>query len=191
MKIGLCVGHSRLGDQGAYTSGEYILSEWDFNHDLVRRINQTLKRVYGWNLGVDYAIYDQYPCRSYTGAINYIARKMECDGVTAAVELHFNAATPSANGHEWLHWHTSSGGKRLATALKDQMEGIYPDMKSRGLKPRVSRQRGSAFLRKTKCTAVIAEPFFGSNAAEWRMINNDRGRLAGVYAKALVGFAKG
>ena len=191
MKIGLCVGHSRLGDQGAYTSGEYILSEWDFNRDMVRRIGQTLKRVHGWDLGNEYSIYSRYPCSSYSGAVNYISRKLACDGVTAAVELHFNAATPSAKGHEWLYWHTSRGGKRLATALKDQMEADYPDMKSRGLKPRVSRQRGSAFLRKTKCTAVIAEPFFGSNAGEWRMINNNRGRLAGVYASALVKFATG
>ena len=191
MKIGLCVGHSRLGDQGAYTTGEYGLSEWDFNRDMVRRIAQSLSNNYGWASGGDYAIYDSYPARSYTGAINYISRKMRDEGITAAIELHFNSASPSASGHEWLYWPTSNGGKLLATTLRDEMEEAYPDMKSRGIKPRGPRQRGSAFLRKTHCYSVIAEPFFGSNAEEWAMINHDRGKLAGVYARALTKFVDG
>ena len=188
MKIGLCVGHSRLGDQGAYTTGDNILSEWDFNRDLVRHIGHLLSNEHGWAIGEDYAIYDHYPAQSYTGAISYIARKMRDDEVTAAIELHFNSATPSAKGHEWLYWPTSVGGKRLATALRDEMEKSYPDMKSRGLKERGPRQRGSAFLRKTHCPAVIAEPFFGSNAEEWQMINDNKGKLAGVYARAITNF---
>ena len=191
MKIGLCVGHSRLGDQGAYTYGEYVVSEWDFNRDLVRRIGHVLSNRHGWASGNNYVIYDKYPAQSYTGAINYIARTMREDEVTAAIELHFNSASPSAKGHEWLYWPTSVGGKRLATALRDSMEESYPDMASRGIKPRGPRQRGSAFLRKTHCPAVIAEPFFGSNEAEWRMINDNRDKLAGVYARAIIKFTGG
>lgn len=189
MKIGLAVGHSRLGDQGAYSHGEYIVSEWDFNRDLVRRIGHLLSNTHGWASGDDYAIYDQYPARSYTGAINYLARKLKEDAVDAVIELHFNAASPSASGHEWLYWHSSSGGERLAEALRDEMEEAYPDMKSRGIKPRGPKQRGSYLLRKVPPYAVIAEPFFGSNADEWRMINNNRGKLAGVYARAIVNYA--
>ena len=188
MKIGLCVGHSRLGDQGAYTHGEYVVSEWDFNRDLVRRIGHLLSNKHGWAIGEDYAIYDHYPARSYSGAIGYISRKLREDEVTAAIELHFNAATPAAKGHEWLYWPTSAGGKRLATVLRDSMERSYPDMASRGIKERGPRQRGSAFLRRTHCYSVIAEPFFGSNVKEWRMINDNRDKLAGVYAHALTNF---
>ena len=188
MKIGLCVGHSRLGDQGAYTTGDNILSEWDFNRDMVRRVGHLLSNEHGWAIGDDYVIYDHYPARSYSGAISYIARKMQEDGVTAAIELHFNSATPAARGHEWLYWPTSRGGQQLATALRDSMERSYPDMKSRGIKARGPRQRGSAFLRKTHCPAVIAEPFFGSNEKEWHMINDSRDKLAGVYAHALTNF---
>ena len=126
MKIGLAVGHSRLGDQGAYTSGEYIVSEWDFNRAMVRRIGHLLSNTCGWAIGDDYTIYDQYPARSYTGAINYLARKLKEDAVDAVIELHFNSARLSASGHEWLYWHTSRGGKRLATALRDEMEASYP-----------------------------------------------------------------
>ena len=99
MKIGLAVGHSRLGDQGAYSHGEYIVSEWDFNRDMVRRIAHVLSNTHGWAIGGDYVIYDHYPARSYSGAINYLARKLKEDGVDAVIELQFNSATPSASGH--------------------------------------------------------------------------------------------
>ena len=91
MKIGLAVGHSRLGDQGAYTTGEYVLSEWDFNRDMVRRIAHVLN--------VDHRIYDTYPAKSYAGGINYLSRKLIEDDIDAVIELHFNSASPSAKGH--------------------------------------------------------------------------------------------
>ena len=190
MRVGLAVGHSRLGDQGAYTTGDHTLSEWDFNRDLVRRIGHLLSNNHGWASGGDYVIYDQYPYKSYTGGINYLARKLIEDNIDAVIELHFNSASPSASGHEWLYWHTSRGGKTLAALLRDEMEEAYPDMISRGAKPRKPRQRGSAFLRKTHCYAVIGEPFFGTNVDEWRSINHSRGKLAGVYARALTKFTQ-
>tara|TARA_R110002020_G_scaffold60496_18_gene163869 strand:+ start:1278 stop:1835 length:558 start_codon:yes stop_codon:yes gene_type:complete len=185
MKIGLAVGHSRLGDQGAYSVGEYVLSEWDFNRDLVRRVASPLKGK------VDFVIYDQYPVKSYTAGINYLAKKLKEDQVDAVIEFHFNSAGPKSTGHEWLYWHSSKQGSRLAYALRDEMSEAYPDLASRGAKPRVAKQRGSYFLRKVSPPAVIAEPFFGSNADEWRMINNNRGKLAGVYARAIKKYAEG
>tara|TARA_R100000963_G_C4630763_1_gene95916 strand:+ start:95 stop:643 length:549 start_codon:yes stop_codon:yes gene_type:complete len=181
--IGICVGHSRRGDEGAYSSGEYVVSEWDFNRDLARRISHLLY--------APHKIYSDYKARSYTTGIKNVAREMKEDGVTAAVELHFNSATPSAQGHEWLYWHSSAGGQKLANVFKDKMELAYPEMKSRGAKPRVPKQRGATFLRKTHCVAVIGEPFFGSNVDEWHMINNSRDKLARVYSSALFEFAHG
>ena len=185
MKIGLAVGHSRKGDEGAMTSREsgYSISEFMFNSDLVRRIAPALT--------MDYVIYNDYKDPTYVGAIDYLAQKLIDDEVDAVVELHFNSATPQAEGHEWLYWHASKGGSKLAYALKEEMEKSYPDMKSRGAKPRAAKQRGSYFLRKVRPIAVIAEPFFGSNCEEWMMINNNRGKLAGVYARALNKFADG
>jgi len=181
--IGICVGHSREGDEGAYSTGEYVVSEWDFNRDIARRISHVLE--------VPFKIYDNYKARSYTTGIRNVAREMKEDGVSVAVELHFNSASPSASGHEWLYWHSSVGGQKLANLFKDKMELAYPDMKSRGAKPRVPRQRGSTFLRKTHCVAVLGEPFFGSNLDDWRIINNNRGKLARVYAEALTAFVHG
>ena len=185
MKIGLVVGHSRLGDQGAYSSGEYVLSEWDFNRDLVRRVATPLKGE------VDFVIYDQFPVKTYSAAIKYLANKLDEDGVDAAIEFHFNSASPQASGHEWLYWYTSKKGSELAYLLRDEMEEAYPDLPSRGAKPRVAKQRGSGMLRGVRPPIVIAEPFFGSNVDEWRMINNNRGKLAGVYARAIKKYAEG
>lgn len=181
--IGICVGHSRKGDEGAYSSGNYVVSEWDFNRDLARRIAHILY--------VSHKIYDDYKARSYTTGIKNVAREMKEDGITTAVELHFNSASPSAQGHEWLYWHSSANGGKLANLFKDKMELAYPEMKSRGAKPRVPRQRGAAFLRETHCTAIIGEPFFGSNVDEWNKINDNRDKLARVYADALTEFAHG
>ncbi len=71
------------------------------------------------------------------------------------------------------------------------MEEAYPDMKSRGAKPRGPKQRGSYLLRKVPPYAVIAEPFFGSNVREWELINDSRDKLAGVYARSAIKFAEG
>ena len=61
MKIGLAVGHSRKGDEGAVTTREsgYSISEFMFNSDLVRRVAKGLR--------VDYVIYDDYKEPDYVG----------------------------------------------------------------------------------------------------------------------------
>mgnify|MGYP003143506677 CR=1 FL=1 len=175
--IGICIGHSRRGDKGAYTTPPDSISEYDFNKALVPLIVPYLE--------VPYRVYDDYQASSYVGAVNFISRKLKEDGATACVELHFNAASPSANGHEWLYWETSTGGKRLAKSFKDTMDTEYPELVSRGAKSRTHRQRGSLFLRKTPCYACIAEPFFGSNSTDVGVIMSDLSRLASVYAEGI------
>jgi|TARA_R110000824_G_scaffold51312_1_gene143211 N-acetylmuramoyl-L-alanine amidase len=178
--IGLAIGHSRRGDNGAYTVGANSISEHSFNSELVPLITPHIK--------VPYKIYDDYNATSYVGAMNYVSRKMREDNVDACIEFHFNAATPTATGHEWLHWETSSGGKRLATKLKEAMVEEYPDLRSRGVKPRSKGHRGALFLRTTPCYACIAEPFFGSNVGDVSLIRTNTDRLAKVYANGINNF---
>jgi N-acetylmuramoyl-L-alanine amidase len=178
--IGLAIGHSRRGDSGAYTVGRPSVSEKKFNTQLLPLITPKLK--------VPYVIYDDYKASSYVGAMKSVARKMKEDNVDACIEFHFNAAGPKATGHEWLHWETSRGGKRLATKLKEAMDFAYPDLASRGVKPRSKGHRGALFLRKTPCYACIAEPFFGSNISDVELIQSDLNRLAKVYAKGINDF---
>jgi hypothetical protein len=178
--IGLAVGHSRRGDSGAYTVGPDSVSEYGFNTNLLPLITPLLK--------VPYRIYDDYKASSYVGAMTFLSNKMREDKVDACIELHFNAASPKATGHEWLHWESSCGGKRLATKLKEEMDAAYPELASRGVKPRGKGQRGALFLRSTPCYACIAEPFFGSSYSDVSLIQADVGKLAAVYARGINNF---
>ena len=80
MKIGLAVGHSRKGDEGAMTFLEsgYSISEFMFNSDLVRRIAPALT--------MDYVIYNDYKDPTYVGAVDYLAQKLIDDEVDAEEE---------------------------------------------------------------------------------------------------------
>ena len=150
--IGICIGHSRRGDKGAYTLSPDSVSEYDFNKALVPLIVPFLE--------VPYKVYDDYHASSYVGAVNYISRKLKEDGATACVELHFNASSPPANGHEWLHWETSSGGKRLAQSLKDAMDKEYPEIRSRGIKRPNTSAKGEFVFKKDSLLCVYCRTFF-------------------------------
>ena len=75
------------------------------------------------------------------------------------VELHANAFNKIASGTETLYWHTSSQGKRLATAIQRACVTIL-GMPDRGIKARFPKDRGAFQLSKTNPVAIITEPFF-------------------------------
>tara|TARA_R100000655_G_scaffold21217_4_gene43585 strand:- start:39816 stop:40370 length:555 start_codon:yes stop_codon:yes gene_type:complete len=157
--IAICVGHSRPNDSGA--ASVTGVTEWDYNSQLADMIGDRLK--------TKYKIYSTYKGSSYWSSMKWLAKTLRNDAVEAAVELHFNAATPSATGHEWLYWKTSEKGRLFARALRDSFEDCFPQLRSRGIKPRQKGSRGAAFLRLTHCPAIIAEPFFGSNNEDWEL----------------------
>ena len=101
--------------------------------------------------------------------MRWLARKLDEDRVDVAVELHFNAASPKATGHEWLYWNTSEKGRLLARSLRDSFEDSFPLFTSRGIKGRQKGSRGAMFLRATSMPACIAEPFFGTNEEDWEL----------------------
>ena len=179
MKIALCVGHSRRGDKGAVSCGN--VSEWEYNRTVAGFTKTHLA-----DAGVESVIYSVYPRSSYGGAINWLSQKLRVDGIDAAVELHFNSAHPSAHGYEYLHWGTSTRGKALATSLHAAHHAAMPDQRDRGVKGKGRRDRGSYFLRKTHCPAIIAEPFFGSNPQEWANWEDAQERLARIYAAGIM-----
>lgn len=78
-------------------------------------------------------------------------------------ELHFNAATPSANGCEALYYYSNNEGKKICLDFCNGIEDLF-GIRNRGAKPLHSKnQRGYGFLYNTKGTAIILEPFFGSS----------------------------
>ncbi len=182
--IAICIGHSRYitsvrMDGGAVSAGGE--NEWTFNRRVGRRLHEILnsRRVPSW-------LCDAYHMSGYGPAMRWLAGEIRKREATLAVELHFNAAGPTAEGHEWLHWHSSSASRDAAAAFDAAFRNHYPQRKARGVKAITVENRGGEFLRLTHCPAVILEPFFGSNRAEWNFFAaRPQDELATVYADAI------
>jgi N-acetylmuramoyl-L-alanine amidase len=180
--VAICVGHSRhingKRDGGAVSAGG--VSEWTFNRDLAFQIDRILREK-----GVQSFVIDDYRGSGYTDSMRWLASEIKAKGATVAIECHFNAATGTAKGHEWLFWQTSKGGKALATALRGAYEEAFPLSVNRGIKAKVSGERGGEFLKLTHCPTVIAEPFFGDNAQEWQTASSSVSAMAEAMATGI------
>jgi len=182
--IALCIGHSRMigtrRDGGAVSVGG--ISEWTYNLDLAGRIQSRLSQY-----NVRSMIVSHYQGAGYSSAMRWLAGHLKEAGATAAIELHFNSAGPTARGHEWLYWHSSPRSRLLAEELDTAMSmQIPPDiLPTRGPKPRNSKSRGAEFLRLTHCPAIITEPFFGSNETDWRLAATQQSKFANAIANGI------
>ena len=183
--VAICVGHSRhIGgkrDGGAVSVGG--VSEWAFNRDLAFQIDRILREK-----GVQSFVIDDYKGSGYTDSMKWLASEIKGKHATLAVELHFNAATGTAKGHEWLFWQTSKGGKALASALRGAYEEAFPLSVNRGIKAKVSGERGGEFLKLTHCPAVICEPFFGDNPGEWQTASSSMTAMAEAMATGITDY---
>ena len=184
MNLGICVGHSRGGgDRGGGDRGAISLwreSEWDYNSKVAAELKAELDRR-----GIDSFVIDDYKHAGYSSGIRHCAKLLRDQGATHCIELHFNAATPSAHGAEWIHWHNSSGGKRLAESIQAGFAQTFPTIRDRGVKTRHAGQRGSLFLRKSPVAALICEPFFGSNEGDCAEFEGKEADLALAYAEGI------
>jgi len=182
--IAICVGHSRRNDNGAVSVDS--TSEHTFNSGIARELKAILSKR-----GICSEVFDQYDADSYGAAMSWVAHRIKSIGASATVELHFNSATPTAHGHEFLYWGNSTGGKKLARAFAESYQDHFPQSTPRregGLFPITKSARGSQFLQKTHCPALILEPFFGSNREEWSIASHDPSRIAHAYASAIVAY---
>jgi N-acetylmuramoyl-L-alanine amidase len=182
--IALCVGHSRQIngrlDGGAVSVGG--VSEWTYNRRLADLIGAHLTRN-----RLRWFIVDAYPGKGYGAAIAWLARHLAERAADVAIELHFNSAGPTATGHEWLYWHTSKSGRRLAESIDLEFRLQLPPnvLRPRGCKPIPPNGRGSEFLRRTHCPAIITEPFFGSHAGDWKIATESQDRIAIAIANGI------
>ena len=179
--IAICVGHSRkIGeryDGGAYSNALEI-NERDFNLKVAVKLSAELTRR-----GIPSKIFDHYAGNGYGYAMTDAAEQVKKAQATMAIELHFNSASPSATGHEWLYWHSSTNGKAIAEKFESEFKKVFPSIKARGIKPIRKTDRGGKFLELTHCPAIIVEPFFGSNEDDCEAISIDG--LATIYANAI------
>lgn len=181
--VAICVGHSRSGDNGAVSTDG--VSEWVYNNKVANHLKLSLQAQ-----GISCFVLNKYEGGSYGSAMSWLVRELKSRKATVAIELHFNAATPKAHGYEYLHFSTSSKSKLLADELLKAHTSARKYQTSRGVKPKKKGARGSGFLSRTHCPAVIVEPFFGSNVAEWKNWKNSQKDLAAIYHKGIVNYIK-
>jgi N-acetylmuramoyl-L-alanine amidase len=179
MKIAVCIGHSRSGDDGAVSVGG--IDEWHHNQPIGEKIVAALV-----DQGHKALLVDVYSGKGYERAMGWLTEHLEDLGVEAAVELHFNSAdNAGAQGHEWLYWATSTKGHALALSLEKSYAVSFPEARRRGVLPITFGGRGAAFLRGTHCPAVICEPFFGSNLAEWKNAVKNETLMVAAISKGI------
>jgi len=179
--IAICIGHSRRingrFDGGAYSDALKI-NEREFNLKVASELSAKLA-----SRGIRNKIIDQYGGNGYGSAMADVARQVKDIRASLAIELHFNSASPDANGHEWLYWHSSTIGERVAGKFDAEFSKEFPTIKRRGLKAITKKDRGGKFLELTHCPAIILEPFFGSSVADCAKIN--LGGLTEAYTRAI------
>jgi N-acetylmuramoyl-L-alanine amidase len=178
--VAICVGHSRAGDNGA--ANVFGVYEWHFNKPLADRVAELIR-----DSGHLASVVGHYNGNSYGSAMTDAAKQVKMLCADATLELHFNAAgSTSATGFEFLCWHSSKRSGDLATSMQKAFQKAFPDQRNRGVKLNTPADRGSGFLQKTHCPAVICEPFFGSNPHDTAFFNTHREELACAYADGIL-----
>lgn len=155
MNIAFVIGHHKKS-KGAFSS--YLFAnEFDFYTDVIKHLEYKTGKL---NL-----FYHNSDVSSYTERIKETASKLNKFNFDLVIELHFNAATPQANGCETLYYFSSKKGKEFAHIFTDTVCGIT-GIKSRngGVKALVNKKdRGYASVYYPKAPTILIEPFFGTN----------------------------
>ena len=188
--IAICIGHSRKINnrtEGGAWSERLQKNEHSFNSVVAKKLAEILTTN-----GIPHFTLNIYEGNGYGAAMRWAAQQIKARGAKLAIELHYNSASASARGHEWLHWHSSKNGKALAESFRFTFSQDYPHHKDRGLKSITSQDRGGEFLRLTHCPSVILEPFFGSSAEDSAAFSGHDGAaaLASTYAASLLRYLK-
>lgn len=149
MKIAICIGHNEV-NKGAFSL--YIKQpEWDYYRAIAERMRDVADIYYRQYVG------------SYNQEISNLAKAVNKQNYDLVIELHFNAAVPSANGCEALYYKNSIKGRAAAKLYCEVIKTNYGS-RNRGAKSlSKDTDRGFLFLQKMKAPAIIVEPFFGSN----------------------------
>jgi len=182
--VAICIGHSREVNgrhEGGAVAADGSTNEWAYNSALAPLIVSALARQ-----TIRAVVVDAYEGHGYGAAMRWLATHLKELGVRSAVELHFNDSDDAgAHGHEWLYWHSSPRGKRLAESLSDEFCLGMPGIRRRGAKAKAPGDRGAEFLSGTHCPAVICEPFFGSNRSDWSEATLGRQKIANAIAEGI------
>ena len=160
-------------DPGAVGNG---FKEHEWNKDFVNNyVVPECKRQ-----GVPYEVIIQSERFSkLAGEINKISTKDDI-----IVSFHLNSAAATATGVETFYYPTSEKGKELAQLMLDanlQATGL----RSRGIKPNNSSDRGHALFQGTKGVTTLLETGFVSNKSDMKVLEANKQKLAENYVSAI------
>ena len=178
MKIALTVGNSLLKN-GCYTRSdgrsyggcnEYIWCK-AFSKQLEKKLiekGNTVSRI----------ICPEKKFTSYKQEKDYKLNLINKGNYDLVIELHLNAATPSAEGTEVLY--KSATGKKYAEQVQKQLCKIFRD--------RGTKQRNDLYiLNGTRPPAILLETFFCTNASDYKKAKGhiNRNKIAKLVTKGI------
>ena len=178
-KFALVIGHNPRG-KGAYS--KYLdLSEYEYWRDVCDEINQIDDSI---------DIYSRKPEENYIQEMKPVVTEINKHNYNFILELHFNAASPQAEGCESLVYFKNEQAKKIAIAFMNKLKAEYGSnirkewnkLKEKKIDKNGkeviiektvetqgiilitdSKTRGGYGICNTNCTYVLVEPFFGSN----------------------------
>lgn len=148
-KFAIIIGHTSKQPGAASPHG--IPPEYFFNNKVAQYLTDIADIYY----------YDSYS-GGYISMVKRLFNHINKHDYKMTLELHYNAASPSAEGTEVLHYETSKGGAVHAKTLSKMISDNF-GTRNRGAKPRSRSGRGGYALYAGKPIALLLEPFFGSN----------------------------
>lgn len=166
MKLAVVVGHNAISQGAVSVDGT---SEFIWNSQLAELIKDISPR--------EVEIFYRVHGGGYSREIDRVYAQVDKYSPDVSVELHFNgSASASASGCLTLS-SGSSGSLRLAQNIQQETLRVLQN-RNRGVEVRQKSDRGGRSLWAGKAPAVMTEPFFGSNAEDWRRANARIDQLA-------------
>lgn len=146
------IGHSS-GSQGARNPSRPDISEWVYN----RQVAAEVLRLAAHERLVDLRLVHRGDEGGDSYELNETVEMVNAHGPDLALSLHCNALDQQREGHAVLHWPSPRGEQAAGAFMAVCSESFGNPNHGR-------RQREDlAFLRNTRCTAILLEPFFIDN----------------------------
>lgn len=178
MKIALTVGHSQLKN-GCYTSADGKkyggCNEYKFNKAFSKQVANALRKN---GHQVKRIICPEKKFTSWKQERTYKLGIINSGKYDLVIELHLDAASPSAQGTSVLY--KSKNGKKYAEKVQKQLSTVFKD---RGAKQRTDLY----ILNSTNPPAILLETFFCTNKSDYKKVKGiiKRRKIAKLIANGI------
>jgi N-acetylmuramoyl-L-alanine amidase len=170
--VAIVIGHTKLRPGACSKYG--IPCEWTYNN----KVASYLKDI------ADVYHYGSYNA-GYKSMVRSMANKLNKKNYKLVIELHYNAASPSANGTECFYYYSNKKGKEIAENYCKRFTELF-GTKNRGAKAMTGKkQRGFWALYYPKATAILPEPFFGSNKSDCNKVEGKEMQYADMLRELI------